>query len=91
MATLQVDNFQRLPASEIFGANLLFMLSETSFDRRCDTGIKRFIGAEDHVDLPVHCREFLEGFADAAFSAEGWENTHLAVKSFAEALPGKDG
>jgi hypothetical protein len=54
MAGLDVNQLLGLPAAKILGALFVAMLVKTSRNIVGDAGIKRVIGAQDDVNLPIH-------------------------------------
>jgi hypothetical protein len=54
MAGFDVNQLFGLSAAKILGALFVCMLIKTPRNIIGDAGIKRFIGAQDNVDLPIH-------------------------------------
>lgn len=54
MAGLYINQLFGLPAAEILGTLFVCMLTETPGNIVSNAGIKRIIGAQDDVDLPIH-------------------------------------
>ncbi len=54
MAGLDINQLFGVSAAKIFGALFVAMLIKASGNIEGDAGIKRVIGTEDDVDLPIH-------------------------------------
>ena len=55
MAGLDINQLFGLPAAKILSALLVCMLIKAPRNIIGDAGIKRVIGTEDDVNLPIHC------------------------------------
>lgn len=54
MAGFYINQLFRLAAAKIFGSLTNCMLAEPSEDIEGNAGIKRIVGAEDDINIPVH-------------------------------------